>query len=67
MPMSERERQCEVMFEQIGVRRWFLARQATLSLYTAGRTTGGCEPIPFPMQFTRFSWRRYEKFPHFTM
>lgn len=40
LPMSEREKCCEVMFEQIGVRRWFMARQATLSLYTAGRTTG---------------------------
>ena len=44
-PKEARERTTEIMFETFNVRRFYMAGQATLSLYASGRTTGK-RPVP---------------------
>ncbi|XP_053307783.1 uncharacterized protein LOC128469991 [Spea bombifrons] len=39
-PLKNREKMAEVMFEVFGVPAMYVALQATLALYTSGRTTG---------------------------
>ncbi|KAL6120739.1 Actin-1 [Nucleospora cyclopteri] len=39
-PKANRERMCQIMFEDFSVKAWYLQIQAVLSLYASGRTTG---------------------------
>ena len=39
-PKKNREQTTQIMFETFGVRRFYLAMQAVLSMYASGRTTG---------------------------
>lgn len=39
-PKANRERMCQIMFEEFNVKCWYLQIQAVLSLYASGRTSG---------------------------